>query len=615
MTVSRHNALTRLCRSKLAACGLGLMLAAPGAVWAQQADGPPQPLQLTPLVPEAALQQAVAAQEADGEGTDEAEADAGAAGGDLLPSTVRAAGLEAADIAGIGILTAEAGGLPATLWQGTDMETALAALAALPVQARSPTVQALTRRLLVTAAPPPEGGADGWDYIGLRADKLAAIGLLDDLLALADLLPLAEAPGPLQQRAAEAYVMAGDWSAACAIARRGVDSDQSGYWLRIVAACRLMDGNRPGAELALDILADTGAPEPFYRALMARLMDFSGSGGQAPLLWPEAEKLTPLTLGLALRTGIVPPAAVMAAADPLAQTALAGAPALAPLTRLPLAEQAAARGALTPQRLRALLAALDSPADAGGGLPGPMARAALLQAAAAADDPAGRLNALSVYWAAARDAGLDAVAAAVSAPLAVAVAPAPDLVAWAPDAVRMLALAGQPQAVTDWYQMVRAHAQAGDTPMADRLLDIWALAVVVDDAQAVPFSDRILDLWYQTRSGRADTGRGDRALLFFSVLEGLGYVVPPMVWEQLGALGVDILAPSPAGAEWNALVTAASGGMIGETIAHALALLGPDGVLGAPPEALRSVLESLRAVGLDREARMLAAEALQLRGF
>ncbi|RME62475.1 MAG: hypothetical protein D6782_12115, partial [Alphaproteobacteria bacterium] len=444
---------------------------------------------------------------------------------------------------------------------------------------------------------------------------LAALGLLRDVVAFADLLPLEDASASFNQLVGEAYLMSGDFAAACGIARRGVENDRSGYWLQVVALCRALEGNRAGAELALDILADARAPQPLYRALMARLLErMATQAVPPPFLWPVEEKATPLTLALALLLDIaVPPAAIPPDAAMMV-SALAVAPALAPGDRLKMAERALAQGTLAAERFRALVLALDGPEGEAAG-EGPLWRARQFQMAAAAQDPIARLDLLTGYWASARRDDLLAPAAIASAPLTAAIEPHPDLLAWAPEVVRMLALAGARARIGEWYQMVRDAAPAGDAPMADRLLDIWALAVVADDRQMVPFSDRILDLWYQTRSGREATGRGDRALLFFSVLEGLGYVVPPLVWQQLADLGVDILARSPAGQEWNGLVTAASAGRLGETAAFALAVLGSEGAVGASPEALRSVLESLRAVGLEDEARQLAAEALMLRGF
>ncbi len=631
MTVSRPEAaLGRWC---LAAA---LLLAAPSPSWGQQplADGPPRSLALEPLVPADALRAALEEQ-ADAQPDavqDDLSAEASATSDlltDLLPLPVDQTGLQQTNIAASGIITAESGGLPADMWQGTDMATAMAALQGLPTTAQSPTLQSLTRRLLASAAPPPAldqaSAAEnkvGWDFIDLRLRHLAAMGLLDDVVAFADLLPLAQAPTGLNQLVAEAYLLRGDWTAVCAIARHGVEADQSGYWLRMIAACRALEGNVAGAQLALDILADTGAPQPFYRALMDRLLARldAGEPPQSDLIWPFDHQLAPLDLALGLMLDVLPPALTMPEAPALALTALASNAVVPAPTRLGLAETAVARGALPAARLHGLIMAqdvmaMDASEDGESGEDSPLSRAGSLQLAAAAVDPVARLELLTQYWTAARRADLWTTAAAVSAPIAAAIAPAPDLAAWAPEMTRALALGGRGPHIKDWYQMVRALAQDGDEALADTLLDVWALAVVADDDAAVPFSDRILDLWYQDRSGRADTGRADRALVFFSVLEGLGYVVPPMTWQALNDLGVDILAPSPAGPAWNALVAATDAGKKGETLAHALALLGANGAVGATPEALRSVLESLRRVGLEAEARQLASEALILRGF
>jgi hypothetical protein len=61
---------------------------------------------------------------------------------------------------------------------------------------------------------------------------------------------------------------------------------------------------------------------------------------------------------------------------------------------------------------------------------------------------------------------------------------------------------------------------------------------------------------------------------------------------------------------WFALGGAAGENRVGEVVLLGLAALGDGGPAGAPPLMLGRVLSSLRAVGLEAEARALAFEAL-----
>jgi len=81
----------------------------------------------------------------------------------------------------------------------------------------------------------------------------------------------------------------------------------------------------------------------------------------------------------------------------------------------------------------------------------------------------------------------------------------------------------------------------------------------------------------------------------------------------IGMVGDDAPAgagPAPDPALWDRLKFAAAEGRTGETVLASLALMGKLGPAGTSPVVMARIVASLRAVGLDAEARALAREAV-----
>ncbi|MBL4614392.1 MAG: hypothetical protein JKY27_05910 [Magnetovibrio sp.] len=74
-----------------------------------------------------------------------------------------------------------------------------------------------------------------------------------------------------------------------------------------------------------------------------------------------------------------------------------------------------------------------------------------------------------------------------------------------------------------------------------------------------------------------------------------------------------MMAPYPA--HWFLLRGASARGRVGETVLLSLVSLGDGGPARADPIVLHHVLKSLRNIGLDREARAMALEAVVAAGL
>ena len=186
--------------------------------------------------------------------------------------------------------------------------------------------------------------------------------------------------------------------------------------------------------------------------------------------------------------------------------------------------------------------------------------------------------------------------------------------------VRALLATGDLEAATSWLDVVRTSAVFDDksAKLRDELFPLARLAGAVSDDDWAP---GLLTAW-QTSQRRSEHGQVvnedqvlARSALLFNLLEALGETVPDRQWESLlgGPPQRTTVVPRPV--FWRGLRNAASQGRIGETVLLALTALGQGGPTQADPTLLRTVIESLRAVGLSAEARAIAIEAAVAAGI
>ncbi len=95
------------------------------------------------------------------------------------------------------------------------------------------------------------------------------------------------------------------------------------------------------------------------------------------------------------------------------------------------------------------------------------------------------------------------------------------------------------------------------------------------------------------------------------LLPGLvGEPVEPGAWTGLLGETTTTTATIPDAALWHALGRAAEQRQLGLTVLLALLALGENGAGGADPLIVTRTIEALRSIGLEREARGLALEAV-----
>ena len=494
----------------------------------------------------------------------------------------------------VGVLNPGQGGLPATLWNGTSAVTVRALLPHIPSSLDSPSLRGLARRLLLSAATPPKGAADGDrpSLTELRVIRLLALGAVDGAVDLASAASAPLRSSGLTEARIQGLLLSGRLDGACA--EIGA-APPGGEMSKVLILCQLASGNAAGT-LGLDVQRDA---KPADTAFITAAEVVGGlppaKGGIASLRDPSPVQLA------ALAAAKMPlPADAIDSAGPAALRAIAIAPTTPPELRLAAAERAEAIGVLDSDMLAKLVAATEFKPEESGkpeAVPGARGLALIARSAEIAADPAiaAALVARGLDQAAAR--GRYPTAARLLAPMILRIPALPALQPFAPIAARVLLVVGRPDAAIAWLDLA---AQTADGAKAAARL--WPLARLQGVGDASPVAAAT---WRQSVEPH-------RAILAFALLSGLGQRPPDgETASLLDARGGMAPAPAVSLLLENSIADQAQGAIV----LAALASLEAGGFDETDPATLARVLAALKAAGLEPDARRLAVEILLANGM
>ena len=506
-------------------------------------------------------------------------------------------GLAPPGLDAIGLSGPAEGGFGRPLWQGSDPQLVGQLLADLPVVTRLPPLRRLAQRLLVAGA--PVGGREPGHLLGLRIERLVAMGDLDHARALVERLPPLTADSVLARRAAEVGLLLGDAAAVCRLADALAPTGAE-FWAEIAVYCRLVEDDREGARLGLDLMREAGqTADGAFFALATAMVDQT-----APPAPDDRAELTPIHLALLARAKWPLPPDALTRARPPVLAAVARAPTLAGAQPLVALEQAFLVGATSAERVAAAYAE-QTPAEGGDPLWAAShwdagARATAYAAVRAQGDPAARAALLDAAWQGARGAERFLVAAVFAQPF-IELPVERQLAGAAPSVARALLAAERPVPAVGWLSLLTAQAGTDPDDAVAGLVPLFALAGV-GGSDAVPrFDGEAIEAWRHVTD--ADQAMAER---LFALLEGSGVPVGAGAWPALLAGHYQRQQAAPATVLWRGLEQAAAERRVGDTVLFALQMLN-----GRPetvhPEVLVACLRALSRVGLDRDARAIAA--------
>lgn len=439
------------------------------------------------------------------------------------------------------------------------------------------------RRALVAPVDTPRG-VNGADFAAERAWLLLRLGESVAARSVVQAVDLDDATPKLRTVWMQAMLATGDPAGLCPLVPAALAAGPRPDWILAQAMCAALAGPSGSARPLLTAARRKRVATGIDFNLAEKVAGAGADSRQAVTIeWEPVTQLTTWRFGLATATGVAVPDALYATVGPQVYGWRALAPAIPLADRAAAAERGAAMGMLSSAALVDLYGAADEADD----MPSPLAAIADdLRAAYAGATLDARRAALRQLWDGAKDVPYARLVLTAHAAARIPVT------ADEPDADRLVAAmlaAGLDRTAARWNGTVRAGS------------DAWAMLALADpDSEA-----RLTYSQIASYAGKGDAAR--KRQLLFAGLAGLGRLSSGQVEEAARALDVKI----GAGNSWTrAIDRAAADGEPGTVLLLAAVGMQTPDWRGVPPEALYRIVAALRAVGLDGEARMIAAEAI-----
>jgi hypothetical protein len=488
----------------------------------------------------------------------------------------------------IGILSEATGGFPANSFgrlDGAFLNQILKRTTG-PIASRWGTIMA--RRLLASRTNTP-AGVNGADWTAERAWLLLRMG--DSVVArnLVQQVDGADYTKRLHEVAMQAYLANGDLAGMCPISESGARLVNNGRWKMTRAICASLAGEQGNATA----LINQGRYQGWVRGvdyLLAEKAVGAGMNGRRSVTieWENVEGMNPWRFGLSAAVGLEPPESLFASTGRQIDGWRVQLPMFTPTIRVKYASNAAALGILSNRNIVDLYAQVLADPDAPDAA---RAQAESLGNAYSASDADAKVAAMTSLWTTAA-AGADYQASLVmTARAAALIAPDRDHQAEADQLIASMLTAGLDRSAVRWIDVV-----------ADGSLG-WALLTLAAPGRVTAADYGSLDDFF----GNDDSTDGHKSRLLLAGLSGLGRIESDARADFASDLKINIARQTA----WSKAITAAAErGEQGTVALMAMAALQAPSWTAVPANHLYFIVRSLRQVGLEAEARMIAAEAV-----
>jgi len=443
----------------------------------------------------------------------------------------------------------------------------------------------LMRRALASRLAAPEG-MDPVEFAALRAGVLNRMGEHVAARGIAQDVDTANWNAGLTGEALSAYVALTDFTGACPAIRLQGSARTDAQWVMWQAICDAYAGEPTRAAAELDRALNQGIAPRIDVLLARRYAGAAGRGQRAVEIdWDEVEDMNPWRFGLATALGEPVPEDLLADAEPYYALAAASAPQLSPDERLGLAGRAAAAGVFSADAMVNLFSQVYADSAIGGE---PAAQAGALREAYISPAPETRIAAMQRLWG---DGAAPDYGALVATAYAAARVPASAALAEAAgDLIASMLTAGLDRDAAAWRDLVSEGSMG------------WALVALAD-----PDGGRAGQGAVDAFVDADDSARQRKSAFLIAGLAGLGRIDGDDRAAFAERLGIDLARET----RWTRMI-ARAGEVENAALVAMLAGLGMQGTDWAQmtPLHLYHIVRSLRLVGLEAEARMIAAEAV-----
>jgi hypothetical protein len=464
-------------------------------------------------------------------------------------------------------------------------------LAALMKSARAPFVSRwgsiLLRRALLSATKTP-ADINGADWVAERAWLLVRMGEADAARQLVQSVDSDRFTQRLDAVAMQTYLASADMAGLCPIYQRAQDRDDTPGWLMVNAMCASFNGEQGTASAVLNQAQRRGKVRGIDYRLSEKMVGAGANSRRSVKIeWDGVEKLTAWRFGLATATNVDIPAPLLNSAGARVRAWQARAPMLSLATKQQSVEVAARLGVFSASSLLDYYSQLSVAETVPEGFE---RKATALRTAYTAAEPAKRIEAMRSLWT--NGTGVDYVGllsvARASASLPVVNAEPIDTT----HLIAAMLSAGYDSSAARWFRATTALDTAeGSTG--------WAMLAVGAPGDGLSISaDRASD--YASANGR-------RGQMLIAGLIGLGRLRGSEATNIAEDAGLNLAKRS----RWiDAISTAARYNEKGTVSLLAAIGMQADSWQHMTPLYLFHIISALRHVGLEAEARMIAAEAI-----
>ncbi|WP_395395192.1 hypothetical protein WBP07_07455 [Novosphingobium sp. BL-8A] len=488
----------------------------------------------------------------------------------------------------IGLIDDSEGGMPAASLSTLNWTVVEAALAANRGQLVSRWGHILLRRALISRLSPP-AGMSPQRFLALRVSLLLRMGESDAARAVLQDIDIANYTPELGDQAFETYQRAADFTGLCPVFSSVGSLRDDAQWNAAKAICEAFRGSGASAMAKLDKMRVRGSMDRIDLLLAQKYAGAAGRSRKAVTIeWDGVTTMTPWRFGLANAVGLTPPDSAMEDAGSLFDDMTALAPMVGLSRRAAAADHAGASGVLSNAAMVDLYSQLYSDPDVTGDW---QQRAETLRNAYVLEDPSARFSAMQNLWNGAN--GADAIYArqVLTAAAAARIQPSKEMEDQAPALLASMLAAGFDSNALAWSPVVASGTQG------------WALLVLAAPGRIKTIGSGAVST-YIDGDGSADKRRSAFLVAGLAALGRIDQSDAGSLSGQLG-LGLDRTTRFTEALDR----AAANGDQAGVALLAGLGMQGGDWHL-MTPRYLFHIVSALRTVGLDAEARMIAAEAV-----
>jgi hypothetical protein len=441
----------------------------------------------------------------------------------------------------------------------------------------------LLRRALLSQIPAP-AGVQPVDWVAERAWLLLRMGEADAARMLVQSVDVDQFTPRMFTVAVQSALATADPAALCPLVVPGRAVSDEPVWPLADAMCASLEGDSARASQLIDQARRRSGAGGIDILLAEKVIGAGLNTRRAVTIqWEGVDSLNSWRFGMAAATGLPIPAELMTGAGPQVWAWQARAPMVPLDQRIAAAHTAASLGVFSHASLVEMYSAIaddTDPSDIEGTTAGRLRRAFV------GGNGQDRVKAMRGLWDDDKGVGDRYSRLILTATAAARVAPSDDVGDATADVLGSMLSAGLDQPAARWGGIVDGMGNGGDRA--------WSMLAVAAPRAAVDLSARRV-------SGFADRAGTQRGRLLVAALAGLGRLADP------AALGVN---PNPTN-RWSNMIAAAARNDQPGTVAL-LAAIGMQTAdwRGVPPDQFYQMIAALHRVGLDYEARMIAAEAM-----